>query len=117
MIENLYNYYSEQHEPQKSCLLVLRDIILASDENISETMKYGMPCFCYKKKMFCFLWIDKKTNEPYILFVDGKFIDHSALEMGNRALMKILRINPDEDICIDTIREILTLAIKLRQPS
>jgi len=23
-------------------------------------------CFCYKKKMFCYLWTDKKTDEPYL---------------------------------------------------
>ncbi|MDR0659633.1 MAG: DUF1801 domain-containing protein [Prevotellaceae bacterium] len=58
MIEEHYNYYLEKEEPQKSCLLALRDIILTRDENISETQKWGMPCFCFKKRIFCYLWTD-----------------------------------------------------------
>lgn len=107
MIEKLYNYYFEQKEPQKSCMLALRNIILKRDENISETVKYGMPCFCYKKKIFCYLWTDSKTNEPYILFVEGKFLDNPQLEQGNRSRMKILRIDPIEDLPIKLIESLL----------
>ncbi|WP_240491734.1 DUF1801 domain-containing protein, partial [Flavivirga aquatica] len=70
------NFYLDKDEPNKSCLLTLRNIIINQDKNITETKKYGMPCFCYKTKTFCYLWIDKKTDEPYILFVEGQYIDH-----------------------------------------
>ena len=63
-MEQLDNYYLKKEEPNKSCLLALRNIILKQDINITETQKWGMPCFCYKKKMFCYLWTDKKTDEP-----------------------------------------------------
>lgn len=76
MMEQLHNYYLKKEEPNKSCLLALRSIILNQDSNVTETQKYGMPCFCYKKKMFCYLWTDKKTDEPYILMVEGKHLDH-----------------------------------------
>ncbi|MDR2948968.1 MAG: DUF1801 domain-containing protein [Prevotella sp.] len=112
-IDDLYNYYLEQEEPQKSCLLALRSIILAQDKDISETIKYGMPCFCYKKKMFCYLWTDIKTKEPYILFVEGKLLNHPELEIGKRSRMKILRINPEEDIPILFIKSLLDDALNL----
>lgn len=60
MQEVLQNYYLAQAEPNKSCLLTLRDIVLEQDACVSELLKYGMPCFTYKKKAFCYLWIDKK---------------------------------------------------------
>ena len=109
----LKNFYLNQQEPNKSCLLALRDIIQAQDEYITETIKYGMPCFCYRKKMFCYLWTDKKTNEPYILMVEGKYLNHPSLEIGNRSRMKIFRINPNKDLQLDTIELILNQALDL----
>lgn len=113
MIEKLHNYYLKKEEPNKSCLLALREIILNQDVNITETIKYGMPCFCYKKKMFCYLWTDKKTDEPYILMVEGKRLDHHQLEEGDRKKMKILRINPNKDLPLKTIETILQNALYL----
>ena len=113
MIDELYNYYLQQKEPQKSCLLALRDIILKQDTEISETVKYGMPCFCYKKKMFCYLWTDKKTKEPYILFVEGKSLNIPELEAGSRSRMKILRINPTEDLPLELIASSINQALNL----
>ena len=63
--------------------------------------------------MFCYLWTDKKTNEPYILFVEGKHLKHPALEQGNRSRMKIFIINPNKDIPIDTIKLLLNEALDL----
>ena len=113
MVKELDNYYLNKEEPNKSCLLALRSIILDQDRNITETLKWGMPCFCYKKKMFCYLWIDKKTNGPYILMVEGKYVDHPELEEGKRSRMKIFRVNANKDLPIKTIKIILQKAIDL----
>ena len=113
MIDKLYNYYMGQKEPQRSCLLALRDIILEQDSDVSETVKYGMPCFCYKKKMFCYLWTDSKTNEPYILFVEGRLLNNPELETGSRSRMKILRINPREDLPLTLIVSLLNEVLDL----
>lgn len=106
-------FYLNQEEPNQSCLLAIRDLILDQDSQVSETRKYGMPCFCYQKKMFCYLWTDKKTQEPYLLMVEGKHLDHPLLEAGSRSRMKILRIDPNQDLPIDTISEILKSALDL----
>ncbi|MBK6546019.1 MAG: DUF1801 domain-containing protein [Saprospiraceae bacterium] len=113
MVEQLQNYYLNKEEPNKSCLQALRSIILDQDTNITETQKWGMPCFCYKNKMFCYLWTDKKTDEPYILMVEGKYLDHPKLEEGNRSRMKIFRVNPNKDLPIKTIESILQKALNL----
>lgn len=112
--DKLENFYLDHKEPNKSCLLALRSIILEFNADLSETIKYGMPCFCYKKKMFCYLWVDKKSKEPYILMVDGKFLKHPNLEKGDRERMSIFRVNPHSDIPIDSINILLDEAIKLR---
>ncbi len=113
MIREVENYYLNKEEPVKGCLLALRSIILEQDPNVTETKKYGMPCFCYKKKMFCYLWTDKKTTEPYLLFVEGKHLDHPELETGNRARMKIYRVNPNKDLHLMTIDLLLNSALDL----
>ena len=112
-MDELQNYYQNKIEPNKSCLLALRTIILNQDKNITETRKWGMPCFCYKKMMFCYLWTDKKTDEPYILMVEGKYLDHPELEVGDRTRMKIFRVNPNKDIPVKTIERIMQNALAL----
>ena len=112
MLNELDNFYLEKEEPNRSCLQALRDIIMSLDENITTSWKYKLPFFCYKNKMFCYLWIDKKTTYPYIGIVEGNRISHFALEQGNRKRMKILRINPNEDFP-DYIEEILNEALNL----
>ncbi|EZH73890.1 hypothetical protein ATO12_13460 [Aquimarina atlantica] len=104
-------FYFEKQEPNKSCLLAMRSIILNQDKDVTETRKYGMPCFCYKGKMFCYVWIDKKTDEPYFLMVEGKHLDHPQLETGDRARMKIFRIDPNKDLPVKTIKLILNQAL------
>lgn len=113
MINDLDSYYLNKAEPNRSCLLALRSIILAQDSHVTETRKWGMPCFCFKKKMFCYLWVDKKTDEPYLLLVEGKHLNHPDLEIGNRSRMKIFRVNPSDDLPIATIQLILEQALDL----
>lgn len=113
MVQEIHNYYLNKTEPVKSCLLALRSIILQQDDMITETQKYGMPCFCYKKKVFCYLWTDKKTDEPYMLMVEGAYLNHPQLELGNRKRMKIFRVNATKDLPIKTIELILQQALNL----
>src|SRR5690606_8162139 len=113
MLQELHNYYLNKEEPNKTCLLALRSIILDQDKDITETQKWGMPCLCYKKKMFCYLWTDKKTNDPDSLRVEGKYLDHPELEEGNRSRMKIFRINPNKDLPIRKIESLVQKALDL----
>jgi len=107
------SFYFKREEPNQSCLLAMREIVLKSDAEVEETVKYGLPCFCYRGKAFCYLWIDKKTTEPYFLIVEGKRINHPSLEAGDRKQMKILRVNPNEDLPIETIQSVLNEALDL----
>jgi len=113
MIRQVEGYYLNKEEPNKGCLLALRSIILDIDINVTETMKWGMPCFCFKNKMFCYLWIDKKIDEPYLLMVEGKYLDHPELEEGNRSRMKIFRVKPSEDLPVKKIKQLLNQALDL----
>lgn len=110
---DLQTFFLTQPEPNRSCLLALRDLILAQDPEISETRKYGMPCFCYKKKAVCYLWTDKKSKQPYLLLVEGRYISHPELEAGDRSRMKIFRVDPTADLPLGKINGILGEALDL----
>ncbi|MCK5443532.1 MAG: DUF1801 domain-containing protein [Maribacter sp.] len=107
------NFYLDKQEPNKSCLLAMRNMVLGFDTDITETRKYRMPCFCYKGKMFCYLWVDKESNEPYFLMVEGKQLHHPQLETGTRSRMKIFRVDSNTDLPISAIYMILKEALGL----
>lgn len=109
------SFYLNQSEPNKGCLIALRLIILSHDDSLSETRKYSMPCFIQNKKALCYLWVDKKTTEPYLLMVDGQKLHHPMLEQGSRSRMKIFRVNPNSDIPLSAIKEILNEALALKK--
>jgi len=113
MLSPIDNYFFRQEEPAKSCLQFLRAHILELDNNIKETWKYGMPFYNYKGKMFCYLWIHKKFNQPYIGIVEGNKINHPDLLQEKRARMKILLIDANKDIPFKKITGILKEAIEL----
>lgn len=108
-------FYERQLEPLKSCLLAMRDIILSHHKEIESQWKYGMPFFCFNGKMVCYLWIDKSKKAPYIGIVDGKRITHPLLVAGTRSRMKILMIDPDGDLPVKEIRQILRLALSFHR--
>lgn len=112
LLRDIDNYYLQKEEPIKSCLLAIREWILGYDKDFTEAWKYRMPCFCYKGKAFCYLWTDKKTHLPYILMVEGGKIDHPSLVQGDRARMKIMYLNPNEDLPIETIDAIFKMVIE-----
>lgn len=112
-IKTVDAFYLQQAEPIKSCFLALQKIICSQDPEITNTIKYGMPFFCYKGKMFCYLWIHKKYKQPYIGFVEGKSIEHPALMAEKRSRMKIMLLDPNEDLPLDTIEMLLKQLLEL----
>jgi Domain of unknown function (DU1801) len=111
----LENFYDLQPEPNKSCLLALKDIILSQDENIAAAWKYGLPFFCYKSKMFCYLWVHKKLQQPYIGIEEGKHFDEPYLMIEKASRMKKLFIDPNEDIPIEIVTQVIQKAINLNK--
>jgi len=112
-MKELDNFYLNQEEPIKSCMMALRDIIVSYHPEIVPEWKYRLPCFTYNKKIFCYLWIDKKTKFPYISMNKGVHLNHPQLILGNRKVFKLLLIDPEEDFPLEVIHEIFDEAIKL----
>ena len=107
------NWFLQKEEPVKSCLQFLRQHILKQNGLITEAWKYGMPFFCYKGKMVCYLWVHKKHGQPYLGIVEGKSINHPDLIIEKRARMKILLLDPGKDIPVKKINTILKEVLAL----
>jgi Domain of unknown function (DU1801) len=113
MLRDIDHFYLQKEEPVKSCLIALREIILKQDPEITVAWKYSMPFFCYKGKMFCYLWVHKTFRQPYIGIVEGKHFNHPQLLAEKRSRMKIFLIDPAKDLPVKTIQKILKQALDL----
>jgi hypothetical protein len=113
MLTALDNFYMQKDEPVKGCLLALREIILKQDKEITAAWKYGMPFFCFKGKMFCYLWVHKKHKQPYIGIVEGNLIHHPELIVEKRARMKIMLVDAGRNIPVRKIEGILKEVLQL----
>ncbi|MTH29789.1 DUF1801 domain-containing protein [Myroides pelagicus] len=112
-MSELDNYYLKKEEPLRGCLLSLRKLILKQDKQVWETTKWGGPCFMYRNRMFCFLAIDKKSKNPYLLLVEGNRLTNPLLETGNRTRMKSYPVALEEDIAVVIVEEIIQEALAL----
>jgi len=113
MLSDIDHFYLRNEEPVNSCLIALREIILKQDAEITVAWKYSMPFFCYKGKMFCYLWVHKTIKQPYIGFVEGKHLNHPKLLAEKRARMKIFLCDPEKDLPIKIIETILKHSLDL----
>ena len=101
------NFYESLHEPNKSCFLFLRKHLLEFGKDFTEHWKWKLPFFYYKKKPFCYIWVDKKSNFPYVCFTRSLHIEHPQMKLGERKKMKAITINPNSDIDIETLNQII----------
>lgn len=105
-------FFLNQEEPYKSCLLALRVLIPTIHNSITEEWKYGLPFYYLNGKMFCYLWIHKKYKQPYIGIVEGTKLSNPELLQEKRARMKILLIDAEKDLQVKKIKKILNEAVK-----
>lgn len=112
-MNDLEHFFDKLEEPNKSVFLFLKDYIKNYHPEIELYKKWGLPYLYFKKKPLCYIWKDKKTNEPYLGFAKGSKLSHPALVAGDRTLIKIFPINPNKDIDIPTLTEILEEAFLL----
>ena len=104
----IQEYFYRIEEPEQSLLLFIRKKILESDpENITETLSFGLPFFKYKKKMLCYLYYRKKYKQHYVSFYHGDRLDYPELIQDGRKKFKILLIDPNKDLNLILILELL----------
>jgi hypothetical protein len=110
MISPLEAAYQRYDEPIQGCLWAARSVLLQAEPLLTESLKYGMPFFSYRTKVCCYFWVDKKRQWPYIGWMDGRWLEHALLESGERRRIKVLWLDPQHDLPVASIREVLLLS-------
>jgi hypothetical protein len=114
----LDDFYSHQPEPVQSCLLALHGLILAQHEQLTPAWKWNTPFFDYKGRVLFYLSsTHKKLKKPYLGVVNGHKLSHPALLAEGRTQIRILTIDPTQDLPVELIQEILQTAINQRDTS
>lgn len=111
MLSRLADFYERQEEPVRSCMLAMKTLILAQDPDISNELKYGMPFFSYKGKMFCYLWFHKKYEQVYLGLVEGRRFEEPFLVQEKRSRMKILLLDMNNDLPVQEVTQLLQKAL------
>ena len=100
-------------EPDRSCLLYLRQHILQHSPHITEAWKFNTPFYYYKGRWLCFISYHKITRVTYISMVNGGKINHPKLVSEGRKKMKIFYVDTQKDVDVKSLDSILTLSLKL----
>ena len=111
MLNPLENHFLKQPEPHRSCMLFLRKWLLG--QSLEEEFKYMTAMYYYKEKAFCYLTVSGKENKLYIGFIKGHLMKHPKLEKEGRKQIKVIYLNPEKDLPIKTLSEIVRMAKKL----
>lgn len=106
------DFFNNLTEPNKSFLLALKHIVQQHIPQLQLTIKYGLPFFTINGRLFCYFWTHKKFNrQPYISFMDGYRMQNPALLQEKRARAKIFLMDPQADIPLATVKQLLNEAI------
>lgn len=111
-LSSVDHYFESLAEPERSCLLFLRQFILDYSDTITEKRKFNTPFYYVNGKWMCFISYNPKTKEIYISFVDGFKMLHPQLVSEGRKKMKIFRVDANEDVDVKSLKQILNLAVK-----
>lgn len=111
MLNPLENYFLNHPEPHQSCMLYLRKWLIK--QGLEEQFKYSTAFYGYKGKMFCYMSVRTKDQKLYLGFVAGHKLKHPSLLKEGRKQIKVFYIQPEEDLPIKTLKQIISEAKKL----
>ncbi|HWY10537.1 MAG TPA: DUF1801 domain-containing protein [Bacteroidia bacterium] len=111
MLNPLEDHFLKHGEPHQSCMLFLRKWLIA--QGLEEKFKYMTAMYYYKDKAFCYLTVSGKDKKLYLGFVKGHLMKHPKLEQEGRKQIKVLYLNPEKDLPIKTLNEIVKTGKKL----
>ncbi len=113
MLPAIDQYIEGLGEDNKSFVQALIAIIFKQDEHLHLKCSFGLPFFYFKGNPFCYINIDQKTKQPYLGFMNGKWLQHKNLHAEGRKMVKLLRFNNQNDIPLKMLQAVIAEALQL----
>lgn len=111
MLNPLENYFLQYQDPLQGCMLYLRDWL--KENGLEEVYKFSTAFYQYKGKMFCYMSVRAKDQKLYVGFVKGYKMKHPSLKKEGRKQIKVIYINPEADLPMKELKQIISEAKKL----
>ena len=111
MLNPLENYFLSKPEPHKSAMLFLRQWLI--EQGLEEHYKYTTAFYTFRSQAFCYMSVRAKDSKLYLGFVEGHLLKHPLLQKEGRKQIKVLYLDPEKDLPIKTLKEIVKMAKQL----
>ncbi len=110
MEKNVEAWFDTSSNEQKPILLKLRELVLATDENFAETIKWGQPCYSLNS-LVCYL--QKAKTHVTLGFQKGAYLNDSLeLLEGSGKDMRHIKIALTDEINFQPLKALLKEAVK-----
>ena len=109
-------YIQDQPERYRLIFHQLRDLIINSSPKITEKFSYQCPFYYYKRPL-CYLYTSKMKPEKLLLgLCQGAQLSnvHEVFTATERKQIRLVEIDVNKNLELDTIREIVNEAIILQ---
>lgn len=108
----LDEYFLNLPPANQSTMLVVRDFLLAAPYHLVEKYKWRTPVYHHADRYVCYLYHEKKKHRSYLAFVNAQTFEHELLRAEGRKMMRFIVLNPEEDVPLEAIREVLAQAVR-----
>lgn len=109
----IFEYIDRQQEDFQQILLFVREIILATNDQIEESVKYKVPFYKYQGKMLMYMSVKEKEKYIDIAFVQGVLLQPHFPILENHKTRKQVRsfkIKHLEEFNVPMFEEMLSMA-------
>ena len=105
----LEDYFEALPEDYREVMLVVRDYLRAAPYGFEEKYKWDTPTYYAGGRYVCYLYYRPKARRAYLGFGRAAGIAHPLLLAEGRAQIRILVLDPGEDVPLRAIGEVLAL--------
>jgi len=109
-------WFENYSNPQKDLVQAVRQVILATDPRVTETIKWQAPTFMYRGNIASFY--PKTTTHVSLMFHTGASLpDPAGVLEGEGDTSRVLRIRDHDDLTTktDALRGLITSWIERRE--
>ena len=95
----------------RETLLFLRKLLTAPPHCLEERYAWRIPVYYRNDRYLCYLYHEAKRGRSYLAFVRATHFVHPLLRAEGRKQIRILQLDPDSDVPVEAIEQVLAQAL------